>query len=148
MFSEGKNKLETFLGMNSNFKGELNVKGTLRIDGSVDGKLEADCVILSESATVKGAICAKKVIIGGKVEGTVSARELVEIKSRGKVLGDVFTRKLAVIEGGEFNGKVEMKEAKDNVLELEGKGREAEKNEKAAVASLGRHLAPVTSADS
>ena len=147
MFSKGTNKLETFLGINSHFKGELTIKGTLRVDGSVDGTLDADCVILGESATVKGGISAKKVIIGGKVEGTVSGRELVEIKARGKVLGDVFARKLAVIEGGEFNGKIEMNEAKDNVLDLEIKGREAEKNEKAVAASPGRHLAAVTSAD-
>lgn len=148
MFSKGTKKLETFLGMNSNFKGELNVKGTLRIDGSVDGQLDADYAILSESAMVKGAIRAKKVIIGGKVEGTVSAQELVEIKSKGKVLGDVFTQKLAIIEGGEFNGKVEMKKMEGNVLELERKGREAEKNEKAVLTGLGKHLAPVTAADS
>ncbi len=128
MFSKGTNKLETFLGMNSNFKGELNVKGTLRVDGTVDGQLDADYVILSESAMVKGAIRAKKVIIGGKVDGTVSAQELVEIKSKGKVLGDVFTQRLAVIEGGEFNGKVEMKKEESKVIELEIKGREAEKH--------------------
>jgi cytoskeletal protein CcmA (bactofilin family) len=119
MFSKGTNKLETFLGMNSNFKGELNVKGTLRVDGTVDGQLDADYVILSESAMVKGAIRAKKVIIGGKVDGTVSAQELVEIKSKGKVLGDVFTQKLAIIEGGEFNGKVEMKKEEGKVIEVE-----------------------------
>ena len=119
MTSKETNKLETFLGMNSNFKGELSVKGTLRVDGTVDGQLEADYVILTESAMVKGAIRAKKVMIGGKVDGTVSAQELVEIKSKGKVLGDVFTQKLAIIEGGEFNGKVEMKKAEGKVIELE-----------------------------
>jgi cytoskeletal protein CcmA (bactofilin family) len=129
MFSKETDKLETFLGMNSSFKGELNVKGTLRVDGSVEGQLDADYLILSESAEVKGEIRAKKIIVGGKMDGNVRAQELVEIKSKGKVLGDIFTPKLAIIEGAEFDGKVamkkvEMKKEESKVIELELKGRE------------------------
>ena len=132
MFSKETDKLETFLGMNSSFKGELHVRGTLRIDGTAEGQLDADYVILSEPAEVKGEIKAKKILIGGKMDGNVHAQELVEIKSKGKVLGDIFTPKLAIIEGGEFNGKVEMKKAEmkrgeSKVIELELKGREVGK---------------------
>jgi cytoskeletal protein CcmA (bactofilin family) len=132
MFSKETDKLETFLGMNSSFKGELSVRGTLRIDGTVEGQLDADCVILSESAKVKGEIKAKKILIGGMTDGNVHAQELVEIKSKGKVLGDIFTPKLAIAEGAEFNGKVEMKKAEmkkeeSKVIELELKGREVGK---------------------
>jgi cytoskeletal protein CcmA (bactofilin family) len=73
MFVKETDKLQSLLGMNSNLKGELNVKGTLRVDGIVDGKLDADCLILSESAVVKGAVTAKKIIIGGKINGNVFA---------------------------------------------------------------------------
>ena len=129
MFSKETDKLESFLGMNSSFKGELNVRGTLRIDGTVEGQLDADYVILSDSAEVKGEIRAKKILIGGKMGGNVRAQELVEIKSKGKVLGDIFTEKLAIIEGAEFNGRVEMKKVEmgkeeSKVIELELKGRE------------------------
>ena len=129
MSSKETDKLETFLGMNSSFKGELNVRGTLRIDGTAEGQLDADYVILSETGEVKGEIKAKKILIGGKMDGNVRAQELVEIKSKGRVLGDIFTPKLAIIEGGELNGKVEMKKAEmkkeeSKVIELELKGRE------------------------
>ncbi len=124
MFAKETNKLESFLGANSNFKGELSLKGTLRIDGQVDGSLDADCVILSESAVVKGEIKAKKIIVGGKVEGNLRAQELVEIKSKGKVWGDIFAHTLAVVEGGEFNGKVEMKKEVGKVIELELRSQE------------------------
>lgn len=132
MFSKETDKLETFLGSNSSFKGELTVRGTLRIDGALEGQLDADYVILSETGEVKGEIKAKSILIGGKIDGNVRAQELVEIKSKGRVLGDIFTPKLAVIEGGEFNGKVEMKKAEmkkeeGKVIELELKGREVGK---------------------
>jgi len=124
MLSKETDKLESFLGMNSSFKGELNVRGTLRVDGTVEGQLDADYVILSESAEVKGEIKAERIIIGGKVDGNVRAQELVEIKSKGKVFGDIFTPKLAIIEGAELNGKVEMKKEERKVIELELKARE------------------------
>ena len=124
MFSKETDKLESFLGMNSRFKGELSVRGTLRVDCIVEGQLDADYVILGESAEVKGEIKAKKIIIGGKVDGNVRAQELVEIKSKGKFFGDIFTPKLVIIEGAEFNGKVEMKKEERKIIELELKGRE------------------------
>ena len=124
MFDKETDKLESVLGSNSNFKGELKVEGTLRVEGTVEGQLEADHVILTESAVVKGAIKAKKVIIGGKIDGSVRAQELVEIKSKGKVLGDIFAPKLAIIEGGAVNGKIEMKKEENKVVELGLKGRE------------------------
>ena len=124
MFSKETDKLETFLGMNSSFKGELNVRGSLRVDGTVEGQLDADYVILSESAEVKGEIKAERIIIGGKMDGKVRAQELVEIKSKGKVFGDIFTPKLTIIEGAELNGKVEMKKEERKVIELELKARE------------------------
>ncbi len=127
MFSKETDKLDTYLGINSTFKGELTVRGTLRVDCTVEGKLDADNVILSESAQVKGEIKAKTIIVGGKIEGNVHAQELVEIKSKGKVFGDIFSPKLAIIEGGEFNGRVDMKKEESKVIELELKGREAGK---------------------
>jgi len=132
MFSNETDKLGSLLGMNSNLKGELKVKGTLRVDGTVEGQLDADYVILSETAEVKGEIKAKKIIIGGKIDGNARAQELVEIKSKGKVLGDIFAAKLTIIEGAEFKGKVEMKKVEmkkeeNKVIELELKGREAGK---------------------
>lgn len=127
MCAKETDRLESFLGMNTNFKGELNVEGTLRVDGTVDGQLDADYVVLSESAVVKGAINVKRIIIGGKIDGTVRAQELVEIKSKGRVLGDIFTPRFIVTEGGEFNGKIEMRNEESKVIELEFKGREMAK---------------------
>lgn len=127
MFAKKNDKLESFLRMNSNFKGQLSVKGTLRVDGTVDGQLDADYVILGESAVVKGPIKAKKIIIGGKIDGDVHAQQRAEITLKGKVLGDIFTQKLAITEGGEVNGKVEMKKEVSKITRLGSKGREVRK---------------------
>lgn len=125
MFAKDPEKMESFLGADSIFKGELKVKGTLRVDGSVEGRLNADCVILSDKAWVKGEIQGKKLVIAGRVEGNLRAQELVEIKSRGKVLGDISTPQFVVAEGAHFNGKIEMEKEGAKVIDLPLKGQEA-----------------------
>jgi cytoskeletal protein CcmA (bactofilin family) len=125
MFNTPQKKLESIVGTNSDFIGEMNVSGTLRVDGMVHGKLNADCVIISESAMVKGDIKANAIIVGGKVEGNLFGQEIIEIKSKGIVLGEVYARKFFVIEGGVLNGRVQMKTDESNVIPLESKVQEA-----------------------
>jgi cytoskeletal protein CcmA (bactofilin family) len=121
MLLKDDKKLESFFGSKSDIKGEINIKGTLKIDGIVTGQVNADYVILGESAFVKGDIAAKNVVVGGKLEGNLKAEEMVEIKSKGKVYGEIYTKKFSVIEGGEFNGKIVMKMDESKILEFEAK---------------------------
>ncbi len=121
MFHKNKEKLESFIGLNSNFKGDINTGGTLRIDGSMDGNVNADWVILSEKAHIKGDIMAKGIIIGGRIEGNLRAEEIVEIKSKGQVYGDIFTNKLSILEGGIFNGRASVERDESKVVELQAK---------------------------
>jgi cytoskeletal protein CcmA (bactofilin family) len=130
MFSKDAEKLRSLVGAQSEFRGELTVAGTLRMDGVVTGRVQADEVILSEAATIKGDVLARKIIVGGKVEGNIRASELVEIGSKGKVRGDIFTNSLSVMEGAEFNGKIEMRTDESKVLDFEPKRQELSLNRK------------------
>lgn len=125
MFSKDNEQLESFIGSGTEFQGGLNVKGTLRIEGQFDGKLNAACVILGETGVIKGEVSAKKIIIGGKVEGNLRIQENVEVKATGKVLGDIFTKKISITEGAMVNGKIEMEVDESRIIDFgskEGKG--------------------------
>jgi len=124
MFNNHNKKLESIIGKNSDINGELNVSGTLRVDGMVHGKVNAECVIVSESAMIKGDIKARAIIVGGKVEGNLFGEEMIEIKSKGAVLGEIFTNKFFVIEGGILNGRVQMQKDETNVIPIEPKAQE------------------------
>ena len=124
MFAKDMEKLKSFLGTQSELQGELKIKGILRLDGAVSGKIEADQVIVSETAMIRGEILAKRIIVGGKVEGTLKATELLEIDKKGKVQGEIFARKLIVMEGGEFSGQIAMSSDKTNILDFESKSQE------------------------
>ena len=124
MFGKDMEKLKSFLGTQSELQGDLKIKGILRLDGIVSGRIQADQVILSETAMIKGEIVAKRIIVGGKVEGTLRASDLLEIGKKGKVQGEIFAKKLLIIEGGEFNGQIDMSSDKTNVLDFESRSQE------------------------
>jgi cytoskeletal protein CcmA (bactofilin family) len=121
MFGKNMAKMGSFVGPQSEFQGELEVRGTLRMDGSFRGRVQAEEIIVSEGALIKGDVLAKRIIVGGRIEGSIRAPELVEIKSKGKVKGDIFTNNFSVMEGGEFNGKIEMGAKKAGISEFESK---------------------------
>ena len=122
MFTKNTEKLESLIGANSKFKGDIDTKGTLRIDGSMEGNVNADWVILGEKACLKGDVTARGIIVGGRVDGNLKAKEIVEIKAKGKVSGDISTNKLTIIEGGMFDGKSTMQKSESKVVEFQTKG--------------------------
>ena len=119
MFFKKTEELESFtlIGLNSHFRGDLSIKGEVRIEGIIHGLVNADAVALGQAGTVKGDITAKKIIVEGKVEGNLKAKEIIEVKSTGKVLGEIFTNKISIMEGGVINGKVETKMDESKIVE-------------------------------
>ena len=121
MFTKNTEKLESFIGANSAFKGNIETKGTLRVDGSMEGNVNADWVVLGEKASIKGDITARGIIVGGRIEGNLRAKEIVEIKSKGQVFGDISSVKLTIIEGGIFEGRSSMSKEETKVIEFQSK---------------------------
>lgn len=125
---KGEKEMRCFLGANSEFEGVLTSKGTLRIEGTVKGRIQADQVVLNQTALVIGEIVAREIIVGGRIEGNLRASELVEITRQGRIKGEILTSKLLVAQGGEFNGRIEMKTTPAGVTpsdssETKGAGR-------------------------
>lgn len=116
--SKGERKMDALLGANSIFRGNISVKGTLRVDGQLEGDVETDWLVLGEKGVVKGNISAKSVIVGGKVEGNVSASDSLELERKGSIEGDIRTAKLSVHEGGRLNGRATMGEGGSKIVEL------------------------------
>ena len=115
MNSSDESKPVTFLGSKAVFKGLLDFKNTLCIDGEFEGKLTtSDKLIVAEKGAVLANIEAGTVICRGKITGNVIASQKVEIHSTGKILGDVHTPALMIELGAVFNGKSYMPEYQRN----------------------------------
>jgi cytoskeletal protein CcmA (bactofilin family) len=91
------------------FKGEVEVQGTLRIEGEFEGAIRnPENLIVGKTGIVKGEIVAKNATIGGKVLGNVSAENKIELQSGSHLEGDIRTRRLVIDEGVFFEGNCSM----------------------------------------
>jgi cytoskeletal protein CcmA (bactofilin family) len=118
MFSDKDSKnidrIETLIGEQCNIIGNLNGGGLLKVDGSVEGDIMwQDDVILGVFSIINGNLTCKSSIISGKITGNIICEETLTIENSGKVVGDITVKKLAVKEGGIFDGKCTMLVLKD-----------------------------------
>jgi cytoskeletal protein CcmA (bactofilin family) len=120
MFKNNKG-IESIIGVQTETKGDIKTKGTIRIDGTVEGTIEADWIILGESGHFIGDITTRGVIVGGKVEGRINADESIELKPKGHIIGDVTTSKLIISEGGILEGHSIMHRGNSTVVKFQHK---------------------------
>jgi cytoskeletal protein CcmA (bactofilin family) len=98
------------IGASVVIKGELSAKEDLTIAGRVEGKIEVrDHVVrVAREAQVSAEINARAVIVEGTVTGNVNATERIELLEHGSVEGDIAAPKIAMAEGAQFRGKIDM----------------------------------------
>lgn len=104
------NKTETVLGAETQFKGNLNSSGILRIEGKIEGEIvhEGD-LIIGENGVVTAKIRANRVHIAGNLNGDVDCTGRVELMATARMRGDIKAGELVVAEGATLNGTVDMK---------------------------------------
>lgn len=97
------------LGSDVEIKGNLKFSGELTFDGKIDGEIQTDGVLnLGDGAVVNGNINAQSVVVRGKVNGNITAKEKIDIKTKTELFGDIRASKLSVEEGVTFVGKTEV----------------------------------------
>ncbi len=90
-------------------KGTLKFAGELTFDGKLDGDINSEGALnLGDNAVVKGNIDVGSVVVRGKINGNVVAKEKIDIKARTELFGDVRSSKLVIEEGVTFVGKSEV----------------------------------------
>ena len=90
-------------------KGNLKFTGELTFEGKLEGEINTDGTLhLGDSAVVNGNINAGTVIVRGKINGNILAKDKIEIKSKAELFGDVRSSKLVIEEGVTFVGKTEV----------------------------------------
>ena len=113
MFFSKQPNLEVIIGADSTIRGDISSKGTVRIDGGVEGNINADCVIVGEKGVVTGDATVRQMIVGGWIVGNIRAAEAVDIQRTGDVCGDIFSARLSVADGGKFDGRSTMQRTKE-----------------------------------
>src|SRR3984957_6758744 len=98
------------LGASLHVKGEISGNEDLHIDGSVEGliQLEDRKLTVGASAKLTADVVAREVVVYGAVKGNLRARDRIEIKKDGSVVGDLTTARIMIEDGAYFKGSIEI----------------------------------------
>lgn len=126
-------RVTSILGAETTWKGTLKGQGGVRIEGTFEGEIDLKGLVVvdAKGKVTSDVIRAQRVIVAGAVRSDIQADKL-EIRSTGRVWGDVMTSSFSTEEGAYLRGKIQMEEEAPS--DLEGKddaGRdeqEAEEN--------------------
>ena len=102
------------LGSSLQIKGQITGTEDLQIDGKVEGSitLRGHQLTVGSTAQLNSEIHAGEVVVYGKVVGNVHARDRVDVKTDGSVIGDISTARISIEDGAHFKGRIEIDPAK------------------------------------
>ena len=108
--------MNTIIGKDTVFTGTLEVKGAVRVDGQVKGKIIcSDVVTVGTGGYVEADVESQTAVVAGKVVGNLVATEKIELQAKSDIEGDIKTKSLVVEQGAVFCGSCHMKEGKSNL---------------------------------
>lgn len=97
--------IKSALGPGTVIEGTFSFDQPVCIDGTLTGQIQSTSVlIVGEQAEVNAKIEVGGIIILGKVRGEIRAKELVEVRSTGELIADIYSPRLVIEDGAVFNG--------------------------------------------
>lgn len=97
------------IGKGTSIKGDIKSDGDFRIDGALNGSINANGkIVVGTTGSIEGEINCQNADISGNVKATIKVSELLSLKSTCLVNGEIFTSKLAIEPGAKFSGSCNM----------------------------------------
>jgi cytoskeletal protein CcmA (bactofilin family) len=107
--NEGENHTINLIGTGTVIEGNVISSGDIRIDGTLKGNMTTKGkVIIGETGKLNGEIRCKNLDVEGSIEGKAFINELLSLRNRAKILGNISTNKLAIEPGAVFTGQCDM----------------------------------------
>lgn len=105
-------RLAGLIDQGTELQGDLNFKGSFRIEGNFKGNITSDSLlIIGEKGKVEADVKVGQIIINGEIRGTVQASDRIEIHNKGRVFGTIITPNLIVEEGAFLNASCQTSES-------------------------------------
>lgn len=106
--------INTVLGTDINYKGDISGDSIIRIDGKVEGNISLkEGIILGEKAYVEGNMDSDYIILFGHIKGNIKSKEII-LKATGIVEGDIQTDALEIEMGSKYNGNLKIGKIETN----------------------------------
>ena len=140
--SLNERRLAGWIGRSIRVEGKVISTQDLTIDGHVKGsiKLGDHSLTIGPTATITADLVAKNVTISGAVTGNVRAREQVDVRATGSVVGDIVAPRLVMAEGAVITGHVDVG---GDVQDPQAPERHPEEPRKKSAGLPERYLSPV-----
>jgi len=107
-------RTDTVIGQGTSMNGSLQVEGSLTIHGEFEGTVTCSGhLVVGKSGRVKADLDVGSTLIGGKVEGSVRAKDRVELQTASILKGDVHAKSFVIQDGCSFQGNCTMGNAAD-----------------------------------
>ena len=114
--TETPNGSITIIGAGTIINGNIESTGDIRIDGTLVGNINAKAkVLIGADGVVEGSVKGRQADVMGKVTGQMDIREVLQLRGKCNVDGDIYAGKLEVEPTAIFNGRCHMGA---NVVEL------------------------------
>lgn len=97
-------------------KGDITSSADIRIDGEITGNVVCKGkVVLGPKGKIEGTLTCLNADIEGYVKGKINVTELLSLKSKSNIYGDVTVGKLAIEPGANFTATCIMNSAVKNL---------------------------------
>ncbi len=139
------NSVQSVIASDVEIAGTIRSAGSVRIDGKLEGELHCtgDAVI-GKSAVIKGNLAVNAVTVEGTVNGNITAKDRIEMKSSARVTGDIKSKRLSVEDGVTFVGRSEVNPSNTpapGAIPVVAAAAAAEANDKADAATTRQQFA-------
>lgn len=99
---------QTLIAREDRVDGTVRAHKSIRVLGTVKGKLDAPSIIIEEGAKVTADVTADDVIVAGEYSGNMVCRQRLEVRPTGRLSGRLETLKLMLHEGAAVDGEIHM----------------------------------------
>ncbi len=98
------------IGASISIQGDLSGEEDLTILGRVQGKIDvkANSVTIGETGKVKADVYGKAIVVEGEVEGNLYSSDQIVLRSSGSVHGNLTAPRVALEDGAQFKGSIDM----------------------------------------
>lgn len=101
----------SLIGSGTQIFGRLVVNHSVRIDGEIQGSIEAQpntevTVHIAHDGILTGDLYAHRVLVNGKIDGNIYAKERCDLLETSKIRGDIHYGIIGIEHGAEFYGKI------------------------------------------
>ena len=131
----GREEFTALLGTGTEYQGQLNFKGTVRVDGKFIGDITSERkLILGREGVIEGNVTVNELVVHGSITGELRIHKRTILHQSARVVGTLTTPALAMEEGGIFQGQLIMASA-DPIAEKNSTGFFARTTKQALPAS-------------